>query len=55
MVDEMNDFADVFENPDDQDQLARYNKWFDEARVVNSVMFDLRQSADLMFPADRNR
>lgn len=55
MVDEMNDFADVFENPDDPDQLKRYNKWFDLARTVNSVMFDLRQSADLTFPSDSNR
>jgi predicted dehydrogenase len=55
MVDELNDFADVFENPDDEDQMKRYQHWFDLARTVNSVMFDLRQSADLMFPSDSNR
>ena len=55
MVDEVNDFADVFENPDDEDQMKRYQHWFDLARTVNSVMFDLRQSADFMFPSDSNR
>ena len=55
MVDELNDFADIFENPDDEDQIKRYQHWFDLARTVNSVMFDLRQSADLMFPSDSNR
>ncbi|MCI6368141.1 MAG: Gfo/Idh/MocA family oxidoreductase [Limosilactobacillus reuteri] len=55
MVDELNDFADVFENPDDEDQMKRYQHWFDLARTVNSVMFDMRQSADLMFPSDSNR
>ena len=55
MVDELNDFADIFENPDDEDQMKRYQHWFDLARTVNSVMFDLRQSADLMFPSDSNR
>lgn len=55
MVDELNDFADVFENPDDDAQMKRYNHWLGLARTVNSVMFDLRQSADLSFPADDNR
>lgn len=55
MVDELNDFADVFENPDDKDQAARYQAWMKTAREVNSVMFDLRQSAELKFPADDNR
>ena len=47
--------APVFYNPDDEDQIKRYQHWFDLARTVNSVMFDLRQSADLMFPSDSNR
>lgn len=55
MVDELNDFAALFENPDDEAQLARYKEWFDLARTVNGVMFNLRESADLMFPADSNR
>lgn len=55
MVDEMNDFADLFENPDDQKEKDLYGDWLKKARTVNSVMFDLRQSADLSFPADDNR
>lgn len=55
MVDEMNDFADLFNNPEDPTQQANYKRWFELARQVNSVMFDLRRSAELTFPADNNR
>lgn len=55
MVDELNDFADLFENPTDATQMAHYKEWLSLARDVNAVMFDLRQSADFTFPADSNR
>ena len=55
MVDELNDFANLFENPNDEVQAALYKKWFELARTVNMVMFNLRESADLTFPADNNR
>lgn len=55
MVDELNDFANLFENPNDEVQAALYKKWFELARTVNMVMFNLRESADLTLPADNNR
>ena len=55
MVDELNDFADLFENPTDPAQVKNYKAWQDLARDVNAVMFNLRQSADFTFPADTNR
>ena len=55
MVDELNDFANLFENPNDEVQAALYKKWFELARTVNMVMFNLRESADLTFPVDNNR
>ena len=55
MVDELNDFADLFENPSDPEQMKHYQAWLALSRDVNTVMFDLRQSADYTFPADMNR
>lgn len=55
MTDEMNDFADLFNNPDGKDEQAKYQRWFDLARTVNSVMYSLRQSAQLKFPADQKQ
>ena len=55
MVDELNDFADLFEAPDDAEQLKLYKHWQALSRDVNAVMYNLRQSADFVFPADTNR
>lgn len=55
MVDELNDFADLFNDPENPEQQAKYRRWFDLARKVNTVMYDLRRSAELTFPADDNR
>ena len=55
MTDEMNDFADLFNNPDDPAEMKKYQHWMDLARTVNSVMYSLRQSANLVFPADNDQ
>ena len=55
MTDEMNDFADLFNNPDDEEEMKKYNHWMDLARTVNSVMYSMRQSANLVFPADNDQ
>ena len=55
MTDEMNDFADLFNNPDDPVQVKKYQHWMNLARTVNSVMYSLRQSANLTFPADNDQ
>lgn len=55
MVDELNDFAALFNHPTDRAEMKKYHHWQDLARQVNAVMFDLRQSAELSFPADDNR
>ena len=54
MVDEMNDFADLFNDPENPEQQAKYKRWFDLARNVNTVMYDLRRSAELTFPSYDN-
>jgi predicted dehydrogenase len=53
MTDEMNDFADLFNNPDDPEEQEKYKHWLDLARTVNSIMYSLRKSANLTFPADK--
>lgn len=51
----MNDFAALFNNPDDPAEMKKYQHWMDLARTVNSVMYSLRQSASLVFPADNDQ
>lgn len=55
MTDEMNDFADLFNHPDDPEQDRKYQHWMDLSRTVNSVMYSLRQSAQLDFPSDQEQ
>lgn len=55
MTDEMNDFADLFNDPDNEEQMEKYKGWMDLAETVNSVMYSLRQSAQLEFPADKDQ
>ena len=55
MVDELNDFAALFNAPDDPEQVANYKRWQTLSREVNAVMYNLRESAELTFPADNNR
>lgn len=54
MVPEMQDFADLFNRPNDADQLAKYKAWQQLSKTVNEVMTTLRQSANLTFPNDNN-
>ena len=55
MTDEMNDFADLFNDPDNEEQMKKYKGWMDLSEMVNSVMYSLRQSAQLEFPADKDQ
>ena len=55
MVDELNDFAALFNAPDDPEQVSNYKRWQTLSREVNAVMYNLRESAELTFPADNNR
>lgn len=55
MTDEMNDFADLFNDPDNEEQMEKYQGWMDLSETVNSVMYSLRQSAQLEFPADKDQ
>ena len=55
MVDELNDFAALFNAQDDPEQVANYKRWQTLSREVNAVMYNLRESAELTFPADNNR
>lgn len=54
MVYELQDFADVMNNLKDADNEAKYQRWLQLAEDVNKVVYDLRQSCDLIFPADEN-
>lgn len=52
MLDEMLSFADSFEHPTDPERQRQYQERLQLAKKVNTVMFELRQSAHLHFPAD---
>lgn len=52
MADEMKVFADWFSHPDDEAKQAAYQAALDRSRKINQVIYDLRQSANLIFPAD---
>lgn len=53
MQDEVQAFAQIFENLDDADVALRYQKLLQLAQDVNTIMYDLRKSAHLTFPADK--
>ena len=55
MTDQMNDFADLFNNPDDEEEMKKYKHWLELSKTVNSVMYSLRQSAQLVFPSDNDQ
>lgn len=54
MVYELQDFAEIMNNLKDADNEERYQRWLQLAEDVNQVIYDLRQSCNLMFPADEN-
>lgn len=54
MVPEVRDFARVLTAPDDAQNMADYRRWMQWSLAVNRVLFDLRVSANLRFPADEN-
>lgn len=52
MLAEANAFARVINNPGDAASIADYKKWQALSITVNQVLFNLRQSAGIEFPAD---
>lgn len=54
MLPEAEDFARVLEAPDDKQNVADYQRWLQWSLTVNQVLFDLRVSANLKFPADQH-
>ncbi|WP_102281088.1 Gfo/Idh/MocA family protein [[Lactobacillus] timonensis] len=54
MIYELQDFAEIINNLKDADKEAQYQRWLQLAEDVNKVIYDLRQSCDLIFPADTN-
>ncbi|MHC9537755.1 Gfo/Idh/MocA family protein [Dellaglioa sp. BT-FLS60] len=52
MLAEVIDFAQVINQPNDEINQANYKKWQELSVTVNKVLFDLRQSAGIKFPAD---
>lgn len=53
MTPEMATFADWFSHPDGQDQQDAYQHALERSRMINTVIYDLRQSAELIFPTDK--
>lgn len=53
MVEEARDFANVLENPTDKNWGAQYEEWVELARNVNTVVYQLRKSAGIVFDADK--
>ena len=54
MLPEVNDFARILRAPDDAQNAADYRRWLRWSQQVNQVLYDLRVSANLYFPADEN-
>lgn len=52
MLAEAIDFARIINNPNDVTNKADYIKWQKLSVTVNQVLFDLRKSAGIEFPAD---
>ena len=53
MLDEMKAFAKMFAHQDDLDVHRQYEEQLKLAEQVNTVMYQLRQSANLSFPSDQ--
>jgi len=54
MLPEVNDFARVLDAPADPQNQADYRRWLQWSTTVNQVLYSLRVSANLRFPADEN-
>lgn len=54
MLPEANDFARVLDAPTDPQNQADYRRWLQWSTIVNQVLYSLRVSANLRFPADEN-
>ncbi|WP_367365368.1 Gfo/Idh/MocA family protein [Pediococcus parvulus] len=52
MIDEAKDFARVINNPQDKVNDQDYWKWLDLSQNVNKLLYNLRQSAKIVFPDD---
>ncbi|AYM02843.1 gfo/Idh/MocA family oxidoreductase [Levilactobacillus brevis] len=54
MLPEVVDFARVLLAPDEPQNQADYQRWLQWSLTVNQVLYSLRVSANLRFPADEN-
>lgn len=52
MVDELNDFAKLFTNPESPQQQNNYQRWLELAKIINMTLYRLRKSANIIFPSD---
>ena len=52
MIAEAKDFATVINDPKNPDNVRHYQTWLHLSEIVNSVLFDLRRKASIVFPAD---
>ena len=51
MFDELNDFAQLFTNPESSQQQDNYQRWLELAKIVNMTLYHLRKSANIIFPS----
>ncbi len=54
MIAEARDFAAVITQPQDPNWQAAYEEWLVIAQTVHTIMEDLRQQVEVVFPADKN-
>lgn len=52
MRDEVCEFTEVIQAPDEPANQSRYSRWLKESRDVCKTLWQLRQSAGIRFPAD---
>ncbi|WP_225361918.1 hypothetical protein [Limosilactobacillus reuteri] len=52
MFDELNDFAQLFTNPESPQQQDNYQRWLELAKIVNMTLYRLRKSANIIFLSD---
>ncbi|MDN6968274.1 Gfo/Idh/MocA family oxidoreductase [Oenococcus sp. UCMA 17063] len=52
LFNEADDFADILNDRFNEKSQSKYKEWFKTASQINQLLFDLRNSAGIHFPAD---
>ncbi|WP_035619226.1 Gfo/Idh/MocA family protein [Lacticigenium naphthae] len=53
LKEEATDFAQVLLHPEDPEQIKNYEDWTRLSGIVQRMLYDMRQDADIIFPSDK--